>query len=1194
MRQFTGFVLLFVLLLGTNSLFAQIDQGGTPLSFQNETLRDNVDNVFVNPPNMEEERRLHDYLEKNGEAYHVAVPMDVDFDMSSAGSWDILEDGTKVWRLRITSEGAEALSLYYSDFSLPEGSQLFLYNENKSQVAGAFTSDNNQDGGYFSTRIIQGETTTLEYIQPPHVTGTPVLDIYKLSWFYRGVEALVGYYKQDRPPNYGGSGDCEVNVNCPEGNNWQDEKRGVAVIYTPSGGLCTGSLVNNTAEDGTQYFLTADHCGGDQNNQDQWQFYFNFESPDCADPGSAPAYDDVVGATKLARGPINGGTDMLLLEINPDIPADYNVYYNGWDRTDVGATNGIGIHHPAGDIKKISRSGELTVSTYTGSLSDAHWHVVWQSTATDWGVTEGGSSGSPIFDETTKRIVGTLTGGGASCANQSAPDYYGRFDLHWEVNGATDSDQLAPWLDPTGSNAMSVDGYDPNATPTELVADFSANQTAITPGTSISFTDLSDGPDPVQTWAWEFEGATPNTSSDENPSGINYPTAGTYSVTLTVDDGTNTDEEIKTGYIVVSDDPGGLNAAFAPSETNINPGDCINFQDQSTGDPTSWDWTFDGASTPTSTDQNPTNICYDNAGVYDVTLEVSDGTDTDTYTCVGCITVGDPDTEPHAYFAASQTTIPAGGVVTFTDTSVNGPFTTWAWTFEGGLPGTSESEGPISVAYMEPGVYDVELRVEHENGNTYINLKEDYINVVPAANELPEANFIADYTVIVPGETVNFLDISSGSPYQWEWSFESGDPSYSEDQNPQDVLYAAEGEFDVQLIAKNSEGNDTILKEDYIIVSEDDPCLDSMVNPVADFTANQRLISAGDRIFFEDLSYNYPASWNWVFEGGNPSSWGSGTPLSGVEYNVPGIYDVTLSVNNECGNSLLTKDDYIYVFSGPVNRYCDTISNLRGGEIPHKINAPGTWGFIAGHNGERPRYYADYFEDYSFSQIDGLIVPVNNSVYGDYNSYVRFYIWDGTTPYPTDSTILAEKQVYIRNLPENFNSVVEFDNPVEIDGPFYAGFRLNYPDENEDGQPDDYFVVSVAGNRGSAESQNTMYVYDAGEWMSSVELFDIATSLAIKPIACLVDVEQFEMEQNVQAYPNPSTGMVTVKLGEEYLDSDVGIKVFDMTGRQVSLPAKNYGEIEYTLNFTDKPAGMYFINVTIDGRTTTRKVSIMR
>ncbi|HKK67505.1 MAG TPA: T9SS type A sorting domain-containing protein, partial [Bacteroidales bacterium] len=74
----------------------------------------------------------------------------------------------------------------------------------------------------------------------------------------------------------------------------------------------------------------------------------------------------------------------------------------------------------------------------------------------------------------------------------------------------------------------------------------------------------------------------------------------------------------------------------------------------------------------------------------------------------------------------------------------------------------------------------------------------------------------------------------------------------------------------------------------------------------------------------------------------------------------------------------------------------------------------------------------------------------------------------------------------------------------------------------------------------------------------------------------------------------PSTGMVTVKLGDEYLDSDVEIKVFDMTGRQVSLPAKNYGEIEYTLNFTDKPAGMYFINVTIDGRTTTRKVSIMR
>lgn len=1199
MKRLTGLVLLFAMLLGVNNMFAQIEQGGKPLSFENIGLKNNVDNVFVNPPDMENVRAEHDYFEKNGEMPRVSVIMDVDFTMENSGTWDILDDGTKVWRLRITSEDALALSLHYSKFHLPEGSALFLYNENQMQVAGAFTAMNNPgDGKHFSTRIIQGETTTLEYIQPPEVNGNAQLEIYKVSYFYRGVDALVSYYRDDKPTGFGDSGPCEVNVNCPEGNDWQNEKRGVAMMYIPSvggGGFCTGSLVNNTDEDGTQYFLTADHCGGDQDNQDEWEFYFNFESPDCADPGSEPPYDDIVGATKLARGSINGGTDMLLLELTPDIPADYGVYYNGWDRTDVPSSIGIGIHHPAGDIMKISRSGALTVSTYTGSMADAHWELTWQSTATDWGVTEGGSSGSPVFDETSKRIVGTLTGGAATCTDQTAPDYYGRFDLHWDANGATDAEQLAPWLDPTNSGLTELDGYDPNATADDLVADFSANQTSITPGTAINFTDLSDGPDPIQTWSWEFEGGDPATSDEENPSNINYPDEGVFNVTLTVNDGTNSDEEIKNGYIMVSDNPDGLNASFDVSDNNIAPGDCVDFQDQSTGDPVTWNWTFPGAATANSTEQNPIDICYDDPGVYDVILEIGDGTDTDSYTWVDCITVGDPETEPQAYFAADQTTIPAGGVVTFTDTSVNGPFTTWAWTFEGGTPETSESSGPVSVAYMTPGLYDVEMRVEHEDGNTYIELKEEYINVVPAADDLPEANFIADYTVIAPGETVNFQDISTGAPYQWEWIFQNADPATSTDQHPQDILYADEGEFDVQMIAKNSEGNDTILKENYIIVSEEDPCLDSAVSPIADFRATERLISAGDRIFFEDLSTNYPVTGNWFFEGGNPSSWSNGTPLNGVEYNVPGIYDVTRSVNNACGNDLLTKDEYIYVFSGQVNKYCDTISNLRGGEIPKKIDAPDTWGFIAGHNGERVRYYADYFEDFTFSQIEGLIVPVNNSVHGDYNSYVKFYIWDadGDSEYPTEENIIAEKKVYIRNIPENFNSVISFDEPVEIDGPFYAGFRLNYPDENGDGVSDDYFVVSVAGNRGSSESQNTMFVQEGGEWKSSVALFDIATSLAIKPIACLVDLEEFDVNLNVQAFPNPTSGEITVQLGEEYIGSDVEISVYDMTGRKVILPETSYSSIEYQLNFTDKPAGMYFIDISIDGEKVTKKISVM-
>ncbi|MFO7791041.1 MAG: hypothetical protein R6V32_10775, partial [Bacteroidales bacterium] len=329
MKQLAKLVLVFIMVLGVGNTFAQIDQGGKPLSFELKTLSDDVDNVFVNSPDVEKARKKHDYLEKNGEMYRASVIKDVDFNMQNAGTWDILDDGTKVWRLSITSEDAKALSLHYDEFYLPEGSELFLYNENKAQVAGAFTALNNPGSDRnFSTRIIQGETTTLEYIQPPHVSEEAILDIYKVSYFYRGVSALVGYYKEGKPTGFGDSGACNVNVNCPEGDNWQDEKGGVALIYIPSGlggGFCTGSLVNNTAEDGTPYFLTAYHCGGDETNQDQWEFYFNFESPDCSDPASEPGYDDVVGSDMIAGGSDSGGTDFLLLELLTDPPASYGV-----------------------------------------------------------------------------------------------------------------------------------------------------------------------------------------------------------------------------------------------------------------------------------------------------------------------------------------------------------------------------------------------------------------------------------------------------------------------------------------------------------------------------------------------------------------------------------------------------------------------------------------------------------------------------------------------------------------------------------------------------------------------------------------------------------------------------------------------------------------------------------------------------
>ena len=1202
MRSFIISALSLILVIGWSPIKAQIEHGGTPPSFQNKHLNADIDHIRLHAPDMNQ-IMLEDSQTEGKGMYMLARLIPVGANMETAGTWDVLPDGREIWRLKITIDGAKALSLHYSNFYLPQGSQLFVYNDNKRQVAGSFDYRNNPIlSKGTSTRIIQGETTWIEYVASSESNEKPILDIEKVSFIYRGVDHLIGYYKDTKDTGYDESGSCEVNVNCPEGNNWQTQKKGVAEIYIIDGmmgGSCTGSLVNNTSNDGTPYFLSADHCGGTVSASDmaQWEFYFNYESDVCVfNSGTEPepSYNTIVGAVLKSRGPDSGGSDFLLIELDcseSDVN-DADGYYNGWNRNTSGSPSGVSIHHPAGDIKKISTyTSTLTSATYTGCITNGHWYVTWIETETNHGVTEGGSSGSPIFNNN-KLIVGTLTGGGAACDNLTAPDYYGKFDIHWNDsgNGSGDGFELEHWLDPGNTGDETCPGRSPGST-SSLTSDFIGTPTTVAIGGDVNFTDNSTG-GTITSYSWTFDGGAPGTSTDANPT-INYPTAGTYSVTLTVSDGVDSDDEIKTNYITVTDGGGGeLNASFIASAYTIFEGECVNFQDQSTGLPTSWSWSFSGSTTATSTDQHPINICYNTAGCYDVTLNVENATDTDSETITCCITVELNPTIPVADFVADATVIPVGGVVYYTNLSHNGPFDSWSWTFEGGIPGVSNDSAPVPITYNEIGYFDVELRCENTSGTQDIELKQNYIKVIPEATGPPTADFIANYTVIQPGDAINFIDISNGNPYQWEWSIEGGSITSTNTQNVENVVFAAEGTYDIQLIARNNEGSDTLLKEDYIIVSIDDPCNEA---PIAEFRAAPRLIEAGETVFFEDLSANLPQNWNWNFAGNaNPQYSFEGSPADGVVYDIPGIYDVTLSVNNNCGSDTHTKDDYIYVFSGPVTMYCDTLSNIRPQEGTMDYVNPQIdgWGWIGGHNSERVKYYADYFNDYTFDHIKSLIVPVSRTVFGSDNSYVRFYIWDASAD--TIGVELAEKKVYIRNLQANYSNVITFDEAVVVEGPFYVGYKLNYPDENNNGVSDDIFVVDIANPRGSAETDNTLYCNDANVWYSCVELFGFATSLSIKPVACLVDIEQSVFDANITVYPNPTSDKVVVEIGVDYAGKEVAIQVYDITGKLINLPFIESNADRFEINLSGYSQGIYLINVTIDNKLVSRKVSLIK
>lgn len=1204
-------IVLFVLSVAALLVSATVYSQNQPVSFKHSELLSEIDNVVVASPDMVQIMNEDASDEKNGEMYKVARIIDVNMNMDNCGTTDILADGTKVWRVRISCEGAKALKVMCEEFYIPNGAELFLYNENRQQVVKVDASNNPKFGTYYSPKMIQGDALYLEYVQPASVVGEPVLNIDALSYFYRGVDAFVGYYAQKRETGFGESYDCEVNVNCPAGANWQDQKKGVAEIFIISGwsgGFCSGTLVNNTSNDGTPYFLTADHCGGVEaaSSVGQWEFYFNFEASGCTNPTSEPQYQTVTGCQIKARpsGAQASGTDFLLLLLNTteDNLEQIGAYYNGWDRTDVAAPHSTGIHHPSGDIKKISIvTSELTLSTFgQTNTQNGHWRATWNAST---GFTEGGSSGSPLFRDANKLVMGTLSGGPYYDCSSSANmlyDVYGRFDLHWEDGGTSSANQLKPWLDPNNTGAETCPGRYPNSgtpdppSPSTITADFTANPTTVAIGGTVAFRDASTG-NPTS-WSWSFPGGNPSTSTSQNPSVV-YSTAGTYNVSLTVSNGTDEDSETKTAYITVNEngdvpppDPNGeLTAAFIASSYNITIGDCINFTDRSSGSPTSWTWTFQGAETVSSTQQNPTNICYNTPGTYNVTLYVqnADG-DYDSEVCEGCIIVENNPTLPIADFEASITVIPVGGVVRFTNLSQNGPFDQWAWHFDGGTPANSSDSIPPVIAYTEVGTYNVELRCRKTNGVQDIELKENYIRVVPESDESPVANFTSNKTLIRPGETVNFVDLSTAYPYRWTWEFEGGSPAISNQPNPS-VVYNTPGSYNVKLTVGNNIGTDEITKEMYIVVSEADPCTAA---PQADFTASERLIAYGDVVMFENLSTNNPAYAQWTFEGGSPRTTTEYSPINGVLYATPGIYSVTLLVSNSCGSSSITKENYVRVYNGHVPSYCDTLSNISTGDVLGAKSVAGTWGYYAGQNGKKIKAYADYFHTYTFSQVRGLLVPVTQSVYGEVNSRVTFCVWDDDNGMPGEE--LGSKKVYIRDLSAGQTALVRFDSPIEVPGPFHVGFKVSYPDNNNDDVSDDLFVVPVVTNR-PYDGLNTMSVQKNGVWYSATNLLSFNTSLPIEPVSCLEnDIEDLEAANGtIDVYPNPTSGLLNISF-ENMQDVDgYDVEMYDALGRMVS-SIKVSGAADYSMDISSYPEGLYIVRISSSTFVANRKIMLTK
>ena len=354
--------------------------------------------------------------------FRYGVELAVGRGLADAGRWDTLASGENVWRLELASPGAFSLGVQFARFDLPPGAQVFLYDPGHQEVLGAYGESTESPDGALAVQPLRGDRVVIEYVEPAGTVAEPELVVESLVHDYVDILARMAQ----------GSAlglACLVDVNCPAGANHQDIKRAVVWIVR-SGAGCSASILNNTADDGTPYLMTAEHCG----NFTSGVFVFDYERSGCS-TGTSSQSKTLSGAVRLA---VSSFYDGQLYRLNQAIPASYEPFFAGWSRSTLG-TPTVGISHPAGNPKKIQ------IDRQTPFLLNTRWSVQW-----DVGAIQGGSSGSPLFDAN-ERIIGSLSTGSSGC---SINGNYGRFDLFYSTQG------LATWLDPLGWDPTGLDGLD--------------------------------------------------------------------------------------------------------------------------------------------------------------------------------------------------------------------------------------------------------------------------------------------------------------------------------------------------------------------------------------------------------------------------------------------------------------------------------------------------------------------------------------------------------------------------------------------------------------------------------------------------------------------------------------------------------------------------------------------------------------
>ncbi|MCP4573938.1 MAG: T9SS type A sorting domain-containing protein [bacterium] len=519
---------LCTLVLGISALVAAA-AGASPLAFDGPAAPhyavrqvDALPTMAAAPLDLEALRQEDLLRREEGLPPRFAVPEDVFMTPATDGVWEQLDRNFDLWRLRVQTPGALSVNFGFTAYRLPKGGRLTIHPArdlvtDDPRGVRVFTDRDNEEHGQLWTPVVVADDVVIELILPRESRHDYELALTSINQGYR----LFG----EDPAK---AGACNIDVICPEGDDWRREINSVAV-YSRGGSLyCTGFMVNNTSEDLTPYFQTANHCGITDLNAASLVVYWNFQSPACGDQAGGPLTDFQTGAVRRANSSL---TDFTLLELDDAPDPAHQVSWAGWNRATGDFASAVSVHHPSADEKSISFEDDPTTTTSRSGYTSPGDGLYIRVADWDLGTTEDGSSGAPLFDPD-HRVVGQLYGGYAACGNNES-DWYGRFSVSWNGQGSA-ATRLRDWLDPGDTGALTVD----------TVAPWSTGM-AVTPADSFASLGIPGGPfapDQIvytvtnrsNTSTVDWSAATNATWLDVSPTGGTLAAAASVQVTVTI------------------------------------------------------------------------------------------------------------------------------------------------------------------------------------------------------------------------------------------------------------------------------------------------------------------------------------------------------------------------------------------------------------------------------------------------------------------------------------------------------------------------------------------------------------------------------------------------------------------------------------------------------------------------------------